>query len=76
MDKIYINISAKNKMFISIDNAVKVNAVSAATSKDVTVFIEELNLDDVKVYNEISIVKFLELLYVSWSEFIITETSL
>lgn len=76
MDKIYINISAENKIFISIDNAVKVNAVSAVTSKDVTVFIEELNLDDVKVYNEISIVKFLELLYVSWSEFIITETSL
>lgn len=76
MDKIYINISAENKIFISIDNAVNVNAVSAATSQDVTVFIEELNLDDVKVYNEISIVKFLELLYVSWSEFIITETSL
>ena len=50
MDKIYINISAENKIFISIDNAVKVNAVSAATSKDVTVFIEELNLDDAKVY--------------------------
>ena len=54
MDKIYINISAENKIFISIDNAVNVNAVSAATSKDVTVFIEELNLDDVKVYNELA----------------------
>ena len=76
MDKIYINISAENKIFISIDNAVNVNAVSAATSKDVTVFIEELNLDDAKVYNEISIFKFSELFCVSWLEFIITETSL